>query len=231
MSALDSRFWIVVVIANKFFGCANHWKVNAVSGKASSDSLANVRIRDVFAVPGEEELHSVNSRRSDVNGIPRCDGRQNRFLHKFVCQICHLLADVEQRDADQKTQALLGHDSVSVCCLFEDDLGRVKIVSRTMKIPPLACQFLAGKLDDVSGRSRDVIAWDGGFDEYGVWHSCSVSRRRFSPTTSSSATAEHGAAPPRWSEEWAYGLRQLNGGKRPSVLSTCGPWQRCYFLA
>ena len=66
---------VVVVIDYKFFGCANHRKVNLVLRKASSDSLSHVRVGNVFAVPSEEELHLVDGRRGNLDSISGSDRR------------------------------------------------------------------------------------------------------------------------------------------------------------
>ena len=124
----------------------------------------------------------MNRRRGEVDGISRRHRRQNRALNQFIGQIGDMLADVEQREAGQKFQALLGHDRISVRSLFEDDLRRVEVVRRTMKIPPLAGEFLTRELDNVSRWSCDVIARNRGFDEYGVWHLFNLATRRFGST-------------------------------------------------
>jgi hypothetical protein len=77
-----SNLGAAVIIANKFFWCANYWKVNSVLEKASSDSLADVGVGDVLAVPCQKELHLVNRRRGNMDGITGRDRGQNRLPHE-----------------------------------------------------------------------------------------------------------------------------------------------------
>ena len=95
VSAVLWRFWVDVVIANKFLGCADDRKFDPVPGKASADSFADVRIGDVFAVPSQEKLHPVNGGATKVEGVSCRDRRENQSFDQFACQSGNLFVNIQ----------------------------------------------------------------------------------------------------------------------------------------
>jgi hypothetical protein len=65
-------FWVVVVIGEKLFGCADNGKMNPRVRKASVQPIRDEGVGNVLAVPGEQKIHTMHACGSDMEGIMRC---------------------------------------------------------------------------------------------------------------------------------------------------------------
>ena len=161
---------IVVVIGNELFGCADDGKMNPHAGKARLKAVGEKRVGDVFAVPSQEEIHSVNSRSREMRGVASRERRKNPALDQFGGESLDLLVEFEQVQPGEQLKSFGGLGGLALGGLLQYKLRCEEVELLPLTVPPLSGKFLSSELQKVSGWARDVIAGNGGFDEDRLRH-------------------------------------------------------------
>ena len=148
---------------SKLFGCAELPEDEPGFRKASVEAFRQERVGDVFAIPGQEEVHAVNPGGSQVKGIASGYGREDAASDQVRGESGDLLIEIEQRQTSEKLHAFRRFGRFPFGGFIEDELGGVEIKLVPPGVPPFAGEFLPGEVDDVAGGTGDVVARDGCF--------------------------------------------------------------------
>lgn len=176
ITSSTSGFEEIVFIGKKFLWSTDNWKLDAVARKASSKSVANVRIRNVFAVPSQEKGDLMDARDRQMKRVSGRDGGHDVSLDEFVRQIVDICVDSEESNPREEIYSRLGHFSFARCDFVQHHLTRAEVITCPMGIPPATSADLTGRLQRVPGRPGHVITWNGAFNEHRVRHPAMVSQ-------------------------------------------------------
>jgi hypothetical protein len=117
----------------------------------------------VGAIPGQQEVHSVNGRSSDVKGVHESLAWERPIVHEPGSQVPDFTGDGQYRDARERRQPTFGSQRISVARFSEDRLGNVEVVSSS-GCPPCVRDLLVRGYDNVSTWERRQVTDDARLD-------------------------------------------------------------------
>lgn len=138
------------------------------------DGDRHLRVRDVGAVPGEQEVHAMDGGESDVGGIRRRFGRKGERGNESRRQIAGLIGDVEQGKVMESRQPFASGLYVAGAGFIQNELGDVDVEVVTPGLPPFPGDLLMTSPNEISAGPCRQVARHGRFQVELRFH-----RRRF----------------------------------------------------
>src|ERR1019366_2038298 len=118
-------------------------------------------IRNVRAIPGYQEIHSVQGCDGNVRSIGSCLARDYAGTENTGREFRNLRGDIQQWKILQHLQSLACCDRVSRTYFVNDKLRDVKLESTPTLLPPFPGERLVARNDQIPARPRGQVARNG----------------------------------------------------------------------
>jgi hypothetical protein len=150
--------------SHQLFGGADDWRLVSSPAAGVRDNLLHLCVCNVFSIPGQQIVHSVNCSNRDVRCIFRGSGWDDASRQEPFGDLERCFVDLEERDFGKKIQSFPSHYLISRRGFLNHHLRGVEIKRSALLCPPFIRQLLMSGDNQITARPGCQVADDGRLD-------------------------------------------------------------------
>src|SRR3972149_1202110 len=148
----------MVSVSEQFFRRTQDRQLMTAARHNCVKFLHDRRVSNVSTIPRQEYVNAMHRRDANMDRIAGRLLRKQARLHDRLRDTLHSLRELKQREVVQKHETPCGCCRVSSCRFVKHDFRDAEIVFLPLVVPPVMCDLLPCRLNEVAAGPSGQIA-------------------------------------------------------------------------